>query len=161
MKVTALSATAPYSLVQVYRRFRGACCLYHGALVMKATSTSETSVNFYQTIWRYRPEDNHLLSDLYRICSVCLHLEFLCLSKVFCFLHICKMSRGSSVSTVSDYGLDGRGSIPDRGTYKTSNLCVQTGCGAHPASYTMGTGGTFPGGKERPGRDADHFYCRG
>jgi hypothetical protein len=28
-----------------------------------------------------------------------------------------------------------------------SNLCVQTGCGAHPASCTMGTGGSFPGGK--------------
>jgi hypothetical protein len=32
-----------------------------------------------------------------------------------------------------------------------SNLCVQTGSGAHPASCTMGTGG-----KARPGRDADH-----
>ena len=31
---------------------------------------------------------------------------------------------------------------------------VQTGPGAHPASYTMGTG-TFPGVK-RPGRDVDH-----
>jgi hypothetical protein len=38
----------------------------------------------------------------------------------------------------------------------SSNLCVQTGSGAHPASYTMGTGGSFPGGKARPGRDADH-----
>jgi hypothetical protein len=38
----------------------------------------------------------------------------------------------------------------------SSNLCVQTGSGAHPASYTMGTGGSFPGGKSRPGRDADH-----
>jgi len=28
--------------------------------------------------------------------------------------------------------------------------------GAHPASYPMGTGGPFPGGKARPGRDADH-----
>jgi hypothetical protein len=27
---------------------------------------------------------------------------------------------------------------------------------AHPASYPMGTGGSFPGGKARPGRDADH-----
>jgi hypothetical protein len=27
---------------------------------------------------------------------------------------------------------------------------------AHPASCTMGTGGPFPGGKARPGRDADH-----
>jgi hypothetical protein len=37
-----------------------------------------------------------------------------------------------------------------------SNLCVQTGCEAHPASCTVGTGGSFPGGKARPGRDADH-----
>jgi hypothetical protein len=29
------------------------------------------------------------------------------------------------------------------------------GPGAHPASCTMGTGGSFPGGKARPGRDAD------
>jgi hypothetical protein len=36
------------------------------------------------------------------------------------------------------------------------NLCVQTGSGARPASYTMGTGVSFPGGKARPGRDADH-----
>ena len=31
---------------------------------------------------------------------------------------------------------------------------VQTSAGAHPASCTMGMG-FFPGGKERPGRDAD------
>jgi hypothetical protein len=58
-----------------------------------------------------------------------------------------RVSRGSSVSTVSDYGLDGRDSIPD--------LCFQTGCGAHPSSCTVGTGGSFPGGKGRPGGDAD------
>jgi hypothetical protein len=33
----------------------------------------------------------------------------------------------------------------------SSNLCVQTGSGAHPASCTMGTGGPFPGGKARRG----------
>jgi hypothetical protein len=38
----------------------------------------------------------------------------------------------------------------------SSNLCIQTGSGAHPASYTMGTRGSFPEGKARPGRDADH-----
>jgi hypothetical protein len=38
----------------------------------------------------------------------------------------------------------------------SSNLCVQTGSGAHPASCTMGTGAPFPAGKARPGRDADH-----
>jgi hypothetical protein len=38
----------------------------------------------------------------------------------------------------------------------SSSLCVQTGSGAHPASCLMGTGGPFPGGKARPGRDADN-----
>jgi hypothetical protein len=38
----------------------------------------------------------------------------------------------------------------------SSSLCAQTGSEAHPASYKIGTGGPFPGGKARPGRDADH-----
>jgi hypothetical protein len=67
--------------------------------------------------------------------------------------------RGSSVSIVSDYGLDDRAigvrSWPRVKDF-SSILCVQTGSGAHPASCTMGTGGTFPGGRERPDRDADH-----
>jgi hypothetical protein len=66
---------------------------------------------------------------------------------------------GSSVSIVSDYGLDDRaiGVRSQAGTKDfSSSLCVQTGSGAHPASCTMGKGGPFPGGKARPGRDADH-----
>jgi hypothetical protein len=40
--------------------------------------------------------------------------------------------------------------------YKISLLhVVQRGSGVHPTSYTMGTGGSFPGVK-RPGREADH-----
>jgi hypothetical protein len=42
--------------------------------------------------------------------------------------------------------------------YFSSSLCAQTGSGAHPASCTMGTGGPFPGGKERPRRKADHLH---
>jgi hypothetical protein len=38
----------------------------------------------------------------------------------------------------------------------SSNPCVQTGSGAHLAYCTVGTGGSFPGRKARPGRDADH-----
>jgi hypothetical protein len=57
---------------------------------------------------------------------------------------------------VSDYGLDDRGSIPDRGRGFPSSPCIETGSEAHPVSYPMGTGGPFPGGKARPGRDADH-----
>jgi hypothetical protein len=68
---------------------------------------------------------------------------------------------GSSVSIVSDYGLDDR-AIGVRSLARakdfSSILCVQTGSGAHPASCTMGTGGPFPGVKARPGRDADHSH---
>jgi hypothetical protein len=66
---------------------------------------------------------------------------------------------GSSGSVVSDYGLDDRviGVRSPAGAKDfSSSLCVQTGSGAHPASSTNGTGGPFPGGKARPGRDADH-----
>jgi hypothetical protein len=60
---------------------------------------------------------------------------------------------------VSDYGLDDRAngvqSLAGAEDF-SSNLCVQTGSGAQPASYTMGTGGPFPGGKSAAGHDADH-----
>jgi hypothetical protein len=67
--------------------------------------------------------------------------------------------RVSSVGIVSDYGLDDRAigvRSPAGAKDFSSNLCVQTCSGAHPASCRMGTGGPFPGGKARPGRDADH-----
>jgi hypothetical protein len=66
---------------------------------------------------------------------------------------------GSSVSIVSDYGLDDRAIVvrsPAATKDFSSSLCVQTESGTHPASCTVGTGGPFPGGKARPGRDADH-----
>jgi hypothetical protein len=53
---------------------------------------------------------------------------------------------------VSDYGLDDR-AIEVRSPTEdfSSSPCVQTGSGAHPASYPMGTGGYFPGDKAQPG----------
>jgi hypothetical protein len=60
---------------------------------------------------------------------------------------------------VSDYGLDDRAigvRSPAGAKDFSSSLCVQTGSGAHPAYCPMGTGDPFPGGKARPGRDADH-----
>jgi hypothetical protein len=68
-------------------------------------------------------------------------------------------SQGSSVSIVSDYGLDDRAigvPSPEKARNCSSNLCVQTGSGAHAVSYPIGIGGTFPGGKARPGHDADY-----
>jgi hypothetical protein len=59
---------------------------------------------------------------------------------------------------VSDYGLDDR-AIDVRsltGADFSSSPCVQTGSGAHTASYPMGTGGSFPKGKAQLRRDADH-----
>jgi hypothetical protein len=35
---------------------------------------------------------------------------------------------------------------------------VQTGSGAHPASHTEGTGGSFSGWIKRPGRESDHSF---
>jgi hypothetical protein len=66
---------------------------------------------------------------------------------------------GTSFSTVYGYGLDDWAievRSPAQEKDFSSNLCVQTGSGAHPASCTMGTGFPFPGGKARPGCDADH-----
>jgi hypothetical protein len=62
---------------------------------------------------------------------------------------------------VPDYGLDNRaiGVRSPAGVKDYSSIpCVQTGSGAHPASCPMGTGGSFPGGKARPGRDANHSH---
>jgi hypothetical protein len=73
--------------------------------------------------------------------------------------YLYRRSRGSSGSIVSGYGLDDRAievRSPAEAKDFSSNLCVQTGSGVHPASCTMGTGGPFPGGKARPGRDAEH-----
>jgi hypothetical protein len=92
------------------------------ALMMEAASTSETSVNFYQTTRRNNPEDSHLLG-LYILSVYVILLVRECLGPkkdevtggwcssvvVSCLVH---MSRSSSVSVVSDYK---RGSIPGRG----------------------------------------------
>jgi hypothetical protein len=63
-------------------------------------------------------------------------------------------SRGSSVSLTTDWTTGVRS--PTEAEDFSFSLYVQTGSGAHPASYPMGTGGPFPGGKAWPGRDADH-----
>jgi hypothetical protein len=61
---------------------------------------------------------------------------------------------GSPGSIVSDYGLDDRANgvrSPAEARDFSSNLCVQTDSGAHPASCTMGTGGPYFGAKRGRG----------
>jgi hypothetical protein len=56
------------------------------------------------------------------------------------------------------YWLDDRGSsvrFPAEAGNFSLHHSVQTGSEAHPASYPMGTTGSFPGDK-RPGRESDH-----
>jgi hypothetical protein len=59
-------------------------------------------------------------------------------------------SRDSSVGLATGYGLDGRG-IGVRFLSRSRDMSLlhsfQTGSEAYPASYTMGTGDSFPGVK--------------
>jgi hypothetical protein len=68
------------------------------------------------------------------------------------YLSICDRgrSRDSSVGIVLGYGLDDGGSrvrFPAGAGDFSLHHRVQNGSGAHPASYPMGTRGSFPGGK--------------
>jgi hypothetical protein len=55
-KMAVFWVVAPCSLVEVYQRFRGPCCLHHQG----EQGPLETLANFYQTTRLYNPEDRHL-----------------------------------------------------------------------------------------------------
>jgi hypothetical protein len=59
-------------------------------------------------------------------------------------------------SCSADCRLDDQVRSPAESKDFSSNLCVLTSSEAHPASCIMDTGGLFPGGKARLGRDTDH-----
>jgi hypothetical protein len=64
----------------------------------------------------------------------------------------------NSVSTALSYGLDDRSSrvrFPSGAGIFSLHHSVQNGSGAHPASYLIGTTGSFLGSKELE-READH-----
>jgi hypothetical protein len=66
------------------------------------------------------------------------------------FMQLNNMSRDSSVGIALGYGLDDRGSrvrFPAGAGNFSLHHRVQNGSGAHPASYPMGTRGSFLGGK--------------
>jgi hypothetical protein len=61
-----------------------------------------------------------------------------------------RKSSDSSVGIVTGYGLDDRGPrvrFPAQAGNFSLHCHVQTGSGAHPAPYPMGTGSSFPGDK--------------
>jgi hypothetical protein len=61
---------------------------------------------------------------------------------------VSKAIKSISVGITTGYGLDGWGSIPERSKIFSLLHSVQTGSGGLPASYPMGTGYSFSGGKE-------------
>jgi hypothetical protein len=74
----------------------------------------------------------------------------LILSWVNLIQSIFQRSRDSSGGIALGYGLDDRGSrvrFPARAGNFSLHHRVQNGSGAHPASYPMGTRGSFPRGK--------------
>jgi hypothetical protein len=58
------------------------------------------------------------------------------------------MRQDSSVGIATGSRLDGRGFIHSRGRDFPLVNSIQTVSESHPASFTIGTGGSFPGGKE-------------
>jgi hypothetical protein len=68
----------------------------------------------------------------------------------FCLHHCVQKSHESSVRIALGYRLDNQGSrvrFPLEAGNFSLHHHIQNGCGAHPASYPMGTMGSFPGGK--------------
>jgi hypothetical protein len=104
--------------------------------MMEAVSLSETSVNIYYITRRYIPKT--------AIFTFKIQFKDLYLSTFI------SLEPDSSVSRVSDYGLDDRAikvRSPAEATDFSTSLCVQTGSGAHPASCTIDTGVPSPGVK--------------
>jgi hypothetical protein len=119
------------------------------ALTMEAASTPETSVNVYQTTRHNIPEDIHLHTHCRK--NLKSHLK--------CYFALAQTTEGAGVAQsvqclTTDWTTRVRSSTEEDDF--SCSLCVQTGSGAHAASCPMGIGGSFPGGKARPGRDADH-----
>jgi hypothetical protein len=84
---------------------------------------------------------------------VCIYRQsYICPATIVLLFHVVNgpSSLGSSVNTVSGYGLDDRAisfRFPAEAKGFSSNLCVQTSSGVHPASCLMGVGGPFRGVK--------------
>jgi hypothetical protein len=81
---------APYILVEIDRRLRGANCLRHNmiAVILEAASAFETSVSCYQTTRRNSPGDSHL-------CYFSVLQKYYCSNRCMCFnnLRSCRTSR--------------------------------------------------------------------
>jgi hypothetical protein len=89
------------------------------------------------------------LSGLSESNPVYLLIAFSVWSSFFTYACSCGKSRNSSVGIVADYGMDDRMigvRIPTGAGNFSFHHRIQTGTGAHPASYSVGTRVSFLGG---------------
>jgi hypothetical protein len=85
LNMIAIWVVTRCSLVQVNRRFRGACCVHR-----QGAFSSEISVNFYQTTQRNIEENDHLLTHQSKNLKYRLHIKsLLC----FQYLHVLTRSK--------------------------------------------------------------------
>jgi hypothetical protein len=85
--------------------------------------------------------------------------QFIIFNLSYHWRYIVKLLRKRPVSILSGYGLEDLAIVvrsPAEANNFFSNLWVETGFGAHPASCPMGTRGPFSGGKAQPGRNVVH-----
>jgi hypothetical protein len=102
----------------------------------EAAWTSETLIS-YHSITRYHgPEDLDLKHDRRESLNTRIH---------FC----------TQALNQSENSYNWKKVRPTKLNISSLHHRVQNGTGAHPASYPLGTTGSFPGVK-RPGREADH-----
>jgi len=120
-------------------------------------------INFSRTAFSHREllaQSQNIINDCHFRQHRCQNVKFRRTSGVWC--------RSQNLADFKEgYQLDGPGSVVDIATsYRLDGPGIEwrwkrdfphlsrPALGAHPASCTMGTG-SFPGGKERPGREAD------
>jgi hypothetical protein len=121
------------------------CFLQLFSFVRKSTEHFPGIVSNFFLSFNYDPSgpNNYRYEEAFYI-PHSLNLDTL----IFIFYFL--FSRDSSVGTALGYGLDDRGSrvrFPAGAGYLSLHHRVQNGSGVHPASYSMGTRGSFPGGK--------------
>jgi hypothetical protein len=137
-------------LISVYQ---GVSKSFRTGLLERGLQMVQTTLWHYIQLYRYFVSQS---SKFYR------HKPFCCFSTSAClFCHrlspetfgytlLLKMSQDSSVGIATSYGMDDR-MIGFRFPARAGNFSlrhhVQTSYGAHPASYPMGTGSPFRGGK--------------